>query len=249
MIINEQGKPYFYKITNKLNGKYYYGSGQHDGYYGSGFALKRAYKKYGKDQFIYEVLRYFDTREEAFRFEQLFLSIYKLDVDPKSYNTCRNANGGYISEEVYESNSSFLKKYRKTEEGSIKGLKNPRADQTVYEFYNIDTKQYKRSTVYEMNRFVNGNLPRASVFGYIVRGDRKMYKGWILAKNIHKWGTRQQLKEEHRKNNAASKRGKKIQKISDVKKGTTWWHNPITGETSLSRIKPEGFIKGRKPKS
>lgn len=246
MITNEQGKPYFYKITNKLNGKYYYGSGQHDGYYGSGFALKRAYKKYGKDQFTYEVLRYFETREQAFRFEQLFLSIYKLDVDPKSYNTCRNANGGYISEEVYESNRKIMKAYRKTEEGSIKGLKNPRADQTVYEFYNIDTKEYRSSTVHEMNKFVNGNLPRASVFGYIVREDRKMYKGWILAKNIYKWGTRQQLKEEHRKNNAASKRGKSIPKISEAKKGIKRYHNPETNHKICVKPMnvPDGYVPG-----
>lgn len=247
MIKNEEGRPYFYKITNKLNGKYYYGSGQSDGYYGSGFALKRAYEKYGKDQFKYEVLRYFDTREDAFRFEQLFLSIFKLDIDPKSYNTCRNANGGYISKGVYDSNREFLKKFRQTEEGSIKGLKNPRADQTIYEFYNIDTWEYRKSTVHDMNRFVNGEKPGTSVFGYIVRGDHKMYKGWILASNIDKWGTRQLLKEEHRKNMSISKRGKKVPKISNAKKGVKWWHNPLTGETSLSKEQRDGFIAGRKP--
>jgi hypothetical protein len=207
MIINEKGLPYFYKITNNLNGKYYYGSGQHDGYYGSGFALKRAYKKYGKENFTYEVLRYFKSREDAFRFEQLFLSIYKLDRDNKSYNSCRNANGGYISKEVYEENSKFMKEFRKTEEGNIGGLKNPRADQTIYEFYNIDTGEYKQNTVYEMNTYVNGKgKKRASMFGYIVRGDRKMYKGWILASNIDRWGTREKLKAEHRLNISNAKK-------------------------------------------
>jgi len=245
MILNEKGLPYFYKITNNLNGKYYYGSGQYDGYYGSGFALNRAYKRYGKENFTYEVLRYFESREDAFRFEQLFLSIYKLDKDPKSYNLCRNANGGYISEEVYDKNSKFMQEYRKTEDGSLGGLKNPRADQTVYTFYNIDTCEYRQSTVHEMNVYVNGKNGKTSMYGYIVRGDRKMYKGWILASNIDRWGTREKLKNEHVLNNVNSKKGKKYPKISQSKKGAMWWHDPITGQNRMNRTKPDGFVLGR----
>jgi len=214
MLRNEKGLPYFYKITNKLNGKYYYGSGSLDGYYGSGFAIKRAYRKYGKDQFIYEVLRYFDTREDAFRFEQLFLSLYKLDQDPKSYNACRNANGGYVSKEHYLAVGKKMKSYRKTKAGSVGGLKNPRADQTIYEFYNIDTGEYRNSTVHDMNMSVM-TYKGSSMFGYIVRGDKKMYKGWILAENIEWIGTREKLKADHRKNWKMAKRAK-LNQQSDI---------------------------------
>jgi len=248
MILNERGLPYFYKITNNLNGKYYYGSGQYDGYYGSGFALKRAYNKYGKENFTYKVLRYFESREDAFRFEQLFLSIYKLDKDPKSYNACRNANGGYISKEAYQANSKFMKEFRKTEDGSIGGLKNPRADQTIYTFYNIDTAEYRNSTVHEMNIYVNGDANKSSIFGYVVRGDRKMYKGWILSSNIDKWGTREKLIAEHRLNISSAKKGKKVPKTSQSKRGAIWWHDPVTGQNRVSKKQPIGFIKGRKLK-
>ncbi len=212
MLRNERGLPYFYKITNKLNGKYYYGSGSMDRYCGSGFALKRAYKKYGKDQFTYEVLRYFDTREEAFRFEQLFLSLYKLDIDKKSYNVCRNANGGYISKECYISVSKKMQSYRKTQAGSVRGLKNPRADQTIYEFYNIDTREHRSSTIHDMNVSVMSRKG-PSMFGYIVRGDRKTYKGWILAENIEKWGTRELLKIDHWENWKKAKAAKRNQLV------------------------------------
>jgi group I intron endonuclease len=51
-------KPYIYKITNLLNGKAYVG--QHDGsknhYYASGHAIKKAVKKYGKENFMREVI-------------------------------------------------------------------------------------------------------------------------------------------------------------------------------------------------
>lgn len=57
-----------YKITNKINGKIYIGKHQtdnpNDDYYGSGKAIKEAIKKYGKENFIKEILYIFDTEEE-----------------------------------------------------------------------------------------------------------------------------------------------------------------------------------------
>ena len=184
MINNPTKQPYFYVITNKLNGRYYYGSGVIDGYDGSGKVLKRAYKKYGKESFEGKILKLFNTREEAFIFEGRFLSLYKLDIDPVSYNVCRNANGGYISDEVYENNSKLMKEYRQTEEGSLKGLKNPRANQTIYKWYNINTNQYMYASQHEMNIMFNGEKSSSSSFGYVVRGDRNIHKNWILSKNI-----------------------------------------------------------------
>lgn len=187
MINNPTNQPYFYIITNKINGRYYYGSGERDGYEGSGKVLLRAYKKYGKESFEGKILRLFNTREDAFEFEGRFLSLYKLDQDPIAYNVCRNANGGYISEAAYESNSKFMKEYRQTEEGSMKGLKNTRANQTIYEWYNVDTGEYLKETQYGMNIKFNIGKSSASSFGYVVRAERNSHKGWILSKNIQKF--------------------------------------------------------------
>ena len=64
---------YFYKITNTKTGKYYYGihstSNLNDGYMGSGTHLKMDYEIYGKDAFVKEIIKFFDTREEASKFE------------------------------------------------------------------------------------------------------------------------------------------------------------------------------------
>ena len=64
---------YFYKITNTLNGHYYYGihstDNLNDGYMGSGRRLHLAYKRYGKDVFVKEIIKFFNTREEAALYE------------------------------------------------------------------------------------------------------------------------------------------------------------------------------------
>ena len=57
-----------YQIKNKINGKIYIGKHQtenlDDGYFGSGIALREALKKYGKDNFLKEILFVFDSEEE-----------------------------------------------------------------------------------------------------------------------------------------------------------------------------------------
>lgn len=65
---------YFYKITNNLNGHFYYGihstDDLEDGYMGSGTALKNAIKKYGVENFGKEILKFFGTRKEAAEYEE-----------------------------------------------------------------------------------------------------------------------------------------------------------------------------------
>lgn len=57
-----------YKITNKLNNKFYIGKHKthdlDDGYMGSGVQLKQAYEKYGMDNFDKEILFLCESEEE-----------------------------------------------------------------------------------------------------------------------------------------------------------------------------------------
>lgn len=65
---------YFYKITNKYTNQYYLGihstNDLNDNYMGSGTFLKREYKKYGKNSFFKEILRFFDNREDLINYEK-----------------------------------------------------------------------------------------------------------------------------------------------------------------------------------
>lgn len=64
---------YFYKITNNLNDHYYYGihstDNLDDGYMGSGTRLRYAYEKHGIENFTKEILKFFETREDAAKYE------------------------------------------------------------------------------------------------------------------------------------------------------------------------------------
>lgn len=65
---------YLYKITNKINQKFYIGvhstSKLEDGYMGSGKNLKRAIKKYGKENFEKEILETFDNAKDMYDAER-----------------------------------------------------------------------------------------------------------------------------------------------------------------------------------
>lgn len=64
---------YLYKTTNLINNKYYYGmhstNNLDDNYLGSGVYLRRAIRKYGKDNFKREIIKIFDTRDELIQGE------------------------------------------------------------------------------------------------------------------------------------------------------------------------------------
>ena len=96
---------YTYMVTNNINGKVYVGSHSWDGegldpnYYGSGTAITRAVKKYGKENFQVEVLYYYDTIEECRADEERILTEYNVRDCPHSYNI-KNGAIGWTSEDM-----------------------------------------------------------------------------------------------------------------------------------------------------
>lgn len=94
---------YFYKITNKINGKYYYGvhstQNLNDGYMGSGVILAKAYKKYGIDNFQKKILRYFNNKEQMYQFQNKIVTMEQVNND-MCYNVVIGGNNSYVKKHL-----------------------------------------------------------------------------------------------------------------------------------------------------
>lgn len=88
-----------YQITNLINGKFYIGvhktNNPMDSYMGSGLAIKRAIKKYGKQSFVKKVLHIFqdDESEVAYSKEVDLIKLYL--NDKQCYNLKDGGVGGF----------------------------------------------------------------------------------------------------------------------------------------------------------
>ena len=96
---------YIYKITNQINGKIYIGKHStdnlNDGYMGSGILIRKAEKKYGKENFTKEYLAFCDTEEKLNWFEKFYIKKYK--ARENGYNLTDGGDGSlgrYQSEET-----------------------------------------------------------------------------------------------------------------------------------------------------
>jgi len=80
---------YIYQITNLINGKIYIGIHKtdklEDGYMGSGSILKISIKKYGIENFKKDILKFYDTYEEAIE-EEMRLVTENFIEDTSNYN-------------------------------------------------------------------------------------------------------------------------------------------------------------------
>ena len=86
-----------YKTTNKLDGKYYIGchcvKDENDSYLGSGKHLTSAIKKYGKENFQFEILHQVNSKKAMFELERQIVN-ENLVKDPMSYNLKIGGSGG-----------------------------------------------------------------------------------------------------------------------------------------------------------
>lgn len=116
---------YIYRITNKLNGKFYIGMHStddlEDGYFGSGTRLCRSINKYGKENHEMEILEHYFSREnlaarEAEIINEEFLS------NPQCMNIRFGGEGGW--DHVHKSRSNLespkMKEYLHSPENLIK---------------------------------------------------------------------------------------------------------------------------------
>lgn len=90
-------KYHFVYLTKRVGTPYYY-YGVHstnnldDGYLGSGDYLKNAIRKYGKENFSREILSFFDTREQALKYENKLITKEMIN-DKYCYNIQHGGKG------------------------------------------------------------------------------------------------------------------------------------------------------------
>ncbi len=86
---------YIYKITNFINKKYYIGQSIYEdkNYYGSGIYIKRAIKKYGKQNFKKEILGYCSSQEELNDSEIECIAFFESQNIIYGYNISKGGEG------------------------------------------------------------------------------------------------------------------------------------------------------------
>jgi len=85
-----------YKTTNLVNGKIYVGKDVRNdpSYLGSGFLLKQSIEKYGKKNFIKEILEVCSTNAELNEREKYWISTLQSSVRGVGYNIAEGGSGG-----------------------------------------------------------------------------------------------------------------------------------------------------------
>lgn len=93
---------FLYKTTNLLNDEFYIGihstNNLNDGYLGSGKRVKRSIDKYGKENFNFEILEFFDSRELLVEKEKELVNDELLQ-DTKCINLKPGGQGGLSNDE------------------------------------------------------------------------------------------------------------------------------------------------------
>ena len=213
-----------YKITNKLNGKFYIGKHQttnlDDGYMGSGTYLRNAIKKHGEHNFTKELLGIYSTVDEMNQAEK---DLVILD-ESISYNLCPGGQGGfgYINDNL----SKFPQKNQKARKiaDAVNEKKYGPGWRTVVGKLGVKARQEKYPTL-------SSDVAK--------RGHEE---GWFSFKGRkHTDKTLNKLKEAHKDIHAGER---------NSQYGTCW----ITNGIDNKKIKKEeldnylsiGYTKGRK---
>lgn len=104
-----------YKITNKINGKFYIGSAVNcfqRWYKKYNNHLESAFKKYGRENFTFEILEEVEDKSKLLEREQIYLDTMKPYIPDIGYNLCETA-GSRIGQKASDETRKKLSEARK----------------------------------------------------------------------------------------------------------------------------------------
>ena len=109
---------YIYKTTNLINNKIYIGQRVYrkkddNLYFGSGINLNKSIKKYGRENFVKEIIEICTCKQELNEKEKYWIKFYDSTNRNIGYNISEGGDGGNLGELVNKKISSKLKGIKK----------------------------------------------------------------------------------------------------------------------------------------
>lgn len=133
-----------YKITNTINGKFYIGAHStenlDDGYLGSGTAIRKAIKKYGKESFIKEIIHYCDSEDSMYNLEEQLVV-----VGEHTYNLTLGGKGGWSHIDSSGDNNP-MRRSAETRKKVSEGIKKTRNSNKEY-YDAISIANFKKASI------------------------------------------------------------------------------------------------------
>lgn len=119
-----------YKTTNLINNKIYIGqdSKNNPEYLGSGTLLKRSIEKYGKENFIKEILEHCETRQELNE-KEIYWIKYHRENNYELYNITDGGSGG----DTYKNNPNLPQILKSISDAIIEKNKDPQYKKNMSE--------------------------------------------------------------------------------------------------------------------
>lgn len=131
-----------YKTTNIINGKIYIGKDvyNHDTYLGSGIIIRRAIKKYGKENFKKEIIEKCNTIKELNEKEKYWIKFFNSTDKSIGYNIMEGGHGGNCKNYRYGINHPYFGKHRPANVG----IAVARSNKLRPKVYGNANKSYKK---------------------------------------------------------------------------------------------------------
>lgn len=157
-----------YKVTNKINGKWYIGKDSKNipGYLGSGIVIKQAIKKYGRENFTKEILEVCENLAALNERESFWIEHTNAIDDENSYNLAKGGQGGNLSKfRINKRKSQVVSektrmKISLANKGKLKGKFNSNKESI------IESNKKRKGTTYNGKRIVLKRVVDGELFSF-----------------------------------------------------------------------------------
>jgi hypothetical protein len=187
-----------YKTTNLINSKIYVGSDKKNNpnYLGSGKLLKQAIRKYGRENFIKEIIFECNNIEELKSKEEFWIKKLSSNIRGIGYNI----SDGYFGGDVF-TNHPNKEIYRKKLRKAFIGKKNNMYGKNLY---NIWRDKYSAEEVEEKIKNHKNRLSKSVRSAFKNKERKKVYEIWVEKYGKEKADSLQKKLNKKRKKNASN---------------------------------------------